>query len=228
MKSIDGAAGHEGGALGPAIGVLSFTTASGGWFWTPAGGAPSPTVVIPGALDTTATIPDATNTQLLFITWGGGTPAADEAHNITIDNVDQNMFDNNTSIESRDGQIRYRCFYIKNLGIDDALVTGYIDNQLGGGDALFIGPDPAGIGDGIASGVAGGASAGNPLVLDTDTPTPAVTFTQPGSGSPLNLGTLQGSGSGTNNTIAIWKQVVTTQFAVGQSPNIDQIIFEIQ
>lgn len=92
---------------------------------------------------------------------GASTPAAsigDEISSTQItDNSLENLFDNIAPAEATAGLIDYRCFYLKNTHASDDLDATVIwinSNTPSTTTTIAIGLDPAGVGDGAATGVA--------------------------------------------------------------------------
>lgn len=95
------------------------------------------------------------------------------------------MWDNISKVESKVGDIEYRCFYVKNNGIDYIYnVRLYIKSQPASTiDTLQIGLDPIGIGNGSTTGVA--TSIANEGVAPG-----GVVFTSADVNTPLAIGDL--------------------------------------
>lgn len=98
-----------------------------------------------------------------------------------------NLFDNVTPTEAAAGSVEHRCFYIRNSNATDALndVKVWMDGPTPApGSILEIGVDPAGVGDGAATGVA--------TVIADETAVPAgVVFAEADAeGEALDVGTL--------------------------------------
>ena len=95
------------------------------------------------------------------------------------------MWDNISKTESKAGDVEYRCFYIINNGAETVYdVRLYIKNQPASTiDTLELGLDPAGIGDGSATGVA--------TTISNESEVPAsVVFSAADSVTPLSIGDL--------------------------------------
>ena len=96
------------------------------------------------------------------------------------------LFDNVSAAERASGITDYRCFYVKNDHGSESLTLAaiYVAAQTPSpGTVVEIGLDPAGNGDGLATGVA--------TVIASETSAPAgVTFTASPAVSPLAIGTL--------------------------------------
>lgn len=165
-------------------GTLSFIYASLTLQWTPYGGSPG--ALIDVSADGTYVISDSTTRRQLHVTVVAASLAnSDQADIVTITNIANETFDNISKTENIAGDIEYRCFYITNTHATDTAysVTIWLESDASGADSLKIGKDLAGVGDGVATGVAD-------TVVDEDTaPDPAVTFSNPASrGDGINLG----------------------------------------
>lgn len=128
-----------------------------------------------------------------------------------------NLFDNVSGTESSNGDVEYRCFYIKNN--HGSLTWQSVDvwiasNTPSTGTDSSIGLDPAGVGDGSSTGVA-------TTVADESTEPSGVSFSQPGSGSPLNVGDIP-----PGEAIAVW--VRRTVNAGASAYNDDSVTVEAQ
>lgn len=98
-----------------------------------------------------------------------------------------NLFDNVSDAEAVAGDTEYRCVYIVNTNGTDTLnlASVYItSNTPSADDAIQIGLDPAGVGDGVASGVA-------TVIANENTAPTGVTFTTAANlAAALAIGTL--------------------------------------
>jgi hypothetical protein len=123
----------------------------------------------------------------------------------------ENLFDNVSSGEASSGDTEYRCYYIINTSdTDSADFAVYIGVETPSADTqIDIGLDPAGVGDGISTGVA-------TTIANESTAPAGVTFSHPTDvGSALSIGTL-----GPGDAQAIWvKRVVSSSAA--SSPRDD-------
>lgn len=166
-------------------GTLAFTFATKLLKWTPQGGT------IGTGVDVTASgkyvIVDSTGNQQLMVTvTAGSLPGSDQSDSVTIANIANETFDDVTKQESLNGRTEYRCLYIKNTHATEQLLqaTIWIQSNTSGDDTLYIGADPAGVGDGSTTGVA------TTIANEATAPT-GVTFSQPVSqGTGINLGDL--------------------------------------
>lgn len=133
------------------------------------------------------------------------------------DNTLQNLFDNVSASERTSGMTDYRCFYFTNAHATETLETAILfiqQNTPAADTAVAIGLDPAGIGDGVATGVAA-------VIPDEDTAPAGVAFSTPDSGSPLAVGDL-GPGEG----FAVWVRRVVDPGAAPASG--DPFILRVQ
>lgn len=177
--TIDYACGN---ALGS--GTLSFIYASLTLQWTPYGGSSG--ALIDVSADGKYIISDSTTRQQLYVTVVAASLAnSDQTDIVIITNIANETFDDISKTENIAGDTEYRCFYITNTHATDTAysVTIWLESDASGADTLEIGKDLAGVGDGVATGVAD-------TVADEDTaPDPAVTFLTPATrGTGINLG----------------------------------------
>ena len=87
----------------------------------------------------------------------------------------ENLFDNVSAAELTAGDIEYRCYYVRNNDGTDTLTgaTIYFYMDTPSPDTVFdMGKDPAGIGNGITTGVA-------TTVINESTAPAGVTFSHP-------------------------------------------------
>lgn len=108
----------------------------------------------------------------------GSLPVTFKSDTVTITNQLDKVFPVVSAAMSLVGAIQYRCLYVLNNhpSIPATGLKLYVLQDSTGPDNIFIGLDPAGVGDGAATGVAG--------VIGVDTTPPAgVVFTQPLSSS---------------------------------------------
>lgn len=128
------------------------------------------------------------------------------------------LFDDVSAAEATAGDIEYRCLYIFNRNETDSLtsVVVWIESQTSSGDtSLDIGLDPAGVGDGVSTGVA-------TTIANENTAPASVSFSAPStSGTGLSIGTL-GPGEGH----AIWLR--RTINAGAAAANLDRCELRVQ
>lgn len=93
----------------------------------------------------------------------------------TVANLANETFDNIVKQESLDGDIEYRCFYLKNEHpTEQALnVSIYLKTDANGADSFTMGKDLAGVGNGVTTGVA------DIIPNENTAPDPAVSFSAP-------------------------------------------------
>ena len=141
----------------------------------------------------------------------GGVRSSSEITN----NVVNNLFDNVTGGEATSGDVEYRCFYFANTHLTDTLDAVKVwlgSNTPAAGTDAAIGLDPAGIGDGSATGVA------TTIATETDAPA-GVTFSAAANeGAALTVGTL-GPGAG----IAVWMRRTVTAGAAAYNNDGAQV-----
>lgn len=122
-----------------------------------------------------------------------------------------NLFDDVSDVEAAAGDTEYRCFYVKNTNATDTLNTAAIyiqSNTPSADDTVEIGLDPAGIGDGSATGVATTAA-------NESTAPAGVTFSAAAnSGAALAIGTLDAG-----EAQAVWVRRTVTAGAGGLASN---------
>lgn len=81
-------------------------------------------------------------------------PVANTTNSLTISNYQNRVFDNQESLQVFNGHTDYRCVYLKNMGsAAENNVKVWITQPIGA-TTMMIGLDPAGVGDGINTGVA--------------------------------------------------------------------------
>ena len=112
------------------------------------------------------------------------------------DGVLNNLWDDVSGEESQNGDVEYRCIYVKNthgsLTLQNAVIW-ISELTLSADDEVDIGLDPAGVGDGSNTGVA-------TSVPDESTAPSGVTFSRPtDKSSGLSIGDL-----GPGECIAVW------------------------
>ena len=125
-----------------------------------------------------------------------------------VDNTIQNLFDNVTGSESAAGDTEYRCFYVKNGHgtITWETVVKWIEAQVSGGANVEIGLDPAGNGDGSATGVA-------TTIADEQTAPTGVTFSAPTTkATGLSIGNLTAG-----QMRAVWVKRIVPAATPGQA-----------
>jgi len=121
-----------------------------------------------------------------------------------------NLFDNVSDAEAIAGDVEYRCFYLRNGHATDTLntTTVYVaSNTPNANTAVQIGLDPAGVGDGVTTGVAA-------VAADEQSAPAGVTFSNAATaGAALAIGTLTAG-----QVYAIWiKRTVTAGAAASPS-----------
>ncbi len=118
------------------------------------------------------------------------------------DATDNNLFPDVTGSEAIAGSSDYACLYFRNghASLDLSSAKAYIDLQTASADDdIYIGLDPAGVGDGSATGVAA-------TIPNKNTAPSGVTFSQPMTyDGGLTIGTLP-----YGQAIAIWVRWTTS------------------
>lgn len=97
-----------------------------------------------------------------------------------------NLFDLVTGAENAASDVEYRCFAVCNTNGTSqwTAVDVWIDSQVAGGASIEMGLDPAGVVDTDL------ASAQGAVVADESSAPAGVTFSTPGSGTPLTIGNI--------------------------------------
>jgi len=141
-------------------------------------------------------------------------PVGDESDtDITIATRSNELWDNISALESLNGDVEYRCFYLLNTGASTLSdVRVWIRRQPTGQDEMDIALDPAGIGDGSTDGVAIGPL--NDQEDSTDLLS-ALTFTRPASQSAgLVIGNIPAG-----DCAAVWMKRTVTSDTTQQELN---------
>lgn len=179
ISNITGVVINYAGGNAQGNGTLAYTATGKLLTWLPAGGLiGSPIGVEAGGKFVVA---DYMGTQQLMITvTSGSLPVGDKTDTITVATLPNKTFDDVTKQESFAGMVDYRGFYVKNTHATETAygVSLIIASDTVGGDSIYLGKDPAGIG-GTATTIA----------LETTAPT-GVTFSQPTEDIPLLIGSL--------------------------------------
>jgi len=196
-------------------GTLAFTASTTSLSWTaPGSGSPYSTDVSAGngtyVLGSPAGFLIVTVTNYASLLSGGDASDTD----ITIATRSNELFDNISALESLNGDVEYRCFYLKNTHGSDSLsdVRTWIRRQPTGQDEMDLSLDPAGIGNGSTTGVAIG-----PIDDEEDSgdDLTGLTFTRPSSQSAgLVIGTLAAG-----ECAAIWLRRTVTSDTTLQELN---------
>jgi hypothetical protein len=166
-------------------GTLSYLVAGQTLTWTPPSGAAGTAVAV-GTNGSYIIRGSGTTAGYLRVTVvAASLPVANATNTIVVSNRDNNLFDDVTKAEALAGDTNYRCIYAKNGHASDTAtsVSVWINQDSLGADTISIGADPAGVGDGSATGVA--------TTIANEAAVPAgVVFTQPLSeGAAIALGT---------------------------------------
>lgn len=135
------------------VGTLSFVASTSMITWSPFGGAPGDAVNL--TMDGRYVIRSGLGYLVLDVTFAS-LPVANTNANTTIANAANALFDDVTGQESFEGDTEYRCYYYKNahpttsfLGLDVSVIGPVV--TIG---SITVGKDPAGVGDGVTTGVA--------------------------------------------------------------------------
>lgn len=125
-----------------------------------------------------------------------------------VDNTIANLFPNVTGSQSAAGATHYLGLYFKNGhgSITWEAVKSWIESQIAGGAVITIGLDPAGVGDGVSTGVMA-------TIADINTAPAGVTFSNPtDEGSSLTTGDVL-----TAKMFGVWLKRVVTAGTAGQA-----------
>ena len=174
-------------------GTLNFVAASNSFQWTPPGGAAGALTPITedGRI---ALFGDLGFGELDLDVDFSSLSGSNEADTLTIANVTNEVFDGVAKADSFAGDIEYRCYYAINVHPTETMldVRQFVGQQPSPGTVRF-GVDPAGVGDGVSTGVA-------TTVVDEDTAPAGVTFSNASTGiSGQSLGAL-----GPGEAGAVW------------------------
>jgi len=147
-------------------GTLIYNSTNKTLTWAPSGESAGDIVTL--TEDGRYTITSPTDGLLFVSVIFNDLPLTDQQDNIIVSQKSNSLFDDITKLESLNGNIEYRCFYIHNEHVNQPFVNVfiYISQQPLGEDILSIGLDPVGIGDGLTTGVA----TTNPNTITFSTP----------------------------------------------------------
>lgn len=138
----------------------------------------------------------------------GGAVTTTEIVNATV----HNLFDKVVGVEAAAGDVEYRCFYVEN---------GHATLTLEGAEIYILSNTPA-AGSAVSIGLGSSAIDGEEQsIADEETAPTGVTFSQPGSGSPLAIGNLA-----PGQHKAIWVRRTITAGAAAY--NNDNGVFRVQ
>ena len=206
---IDDAPGSANGA-----GTLAYTASTKSFVWTPNGGTAGASTAV--TENCRIAVPGSTGWLFLTVTYAS-LPASNQSDTITVSALSNELFDDIAKAESYDGDTEYRCFYVCNGHDTDPFIGAkiYIGSDASGADALSIGLDLAGTGNGSTTGVA------DTIADENTAPDPAVTFSAPAAiGSALNIGQLDAG-----EARAVWiKRVVPAQTLTSTPNDISQLV----
>lgn len=177
------------------IGTLAFDQSAGSFTWTPFGGSPgTPVVVTEDGLY--AVFGNADVGMVCLDVDFSSLPAGDESDAVDINNVHNTLYDDLSKSDSFNGHTDYRCYYVKNSHPTESFLDAviFIGTQPAASTVAFA-ADPAGVGDGVSTGVAG--SIPNETTAPTITPNTFSTANTLGAG--FSIGAL-----GPGECQAIW------------------------
>lgn len=200
-------------------GTLAYTVSGQTLTWTPPGGAAGSAV--PTSTNGTYIIrgSGATAGYLRVTIVAASLPAGNVSNTVVVSNRDNGLFDDVTKAEALAGNDNYRCVYYKNNHASDTAtsVSVWINQDSLGADTIQIGSDPAGVGDGVATGVA-------TTVVNEATAPAGVVFSQPlTEGAAISLGTFT---FGTGRALWIKRSVpVSTLVATADDTSLLRFFF---
>lgn len=154
---------------------------------------------------------DSNGGRLHISVTSGSLAVGNASDTITVAAKANGLFDNVSNAEALAGDTEYRCFYVKNAHSADSLydVKLYIGSNTSGDDAIQLGLDLAGVGDGATTGLAD-------TVGDENTaPDPAVTFTTAADlGNALSIGVLAAG-----ECHAVWQKRIVSASTTNATTN---------
>lgn len=168
-----------GNALG--AGSLKFTKSTNTLEWKPFGGSTYHGLVI--GTNGHYTLGDSSGYLIVDVVFASF-PSGDQTDSITVSNALNKTFDNITAVEALNGMTDYRCFYIKNTHASGVAfdVKIWIKANTSGPDDCYLALDTGGKNVQAIGPIADENDSGNALS--------GLSWTQPGSGTPLSLGNL--------------------------------------
>lgn len=186
--NVTGVTFHNAYANALGNGTLKWNQVTGYLTWKPFGGVQDNGVIITG--DGRYVLGDSSGFLLVDVTQASLPVSTQQDIDITVSNLQNNVFDSVSALESTDGLIEYRCLYVHNThGVDTAFdVRVWVKEQPIGPDELDVALDPAGKGNGSTTGVAIG-----PLADEEDSGSllNAIVWTRPSTqATGLSLGNL--------------------------------------
>lgn len=160
---------------------------------------------------------DSAGGRLHIDVTSGSLPGTNQSDSITVAVKANGLFDNVSSSEALSGDTEYRCFYVYNAHATDSFydVKIYIGTQTTGDDAIQIGLDLAGVGDGASTGVA------DTVADETTAPDPVVSFTTAADlNNALNISQLDAG-----ECRAVWqKRIVSPSTVTGTTNDASVLI----
>lgn len=158
--TIDYAAGNPEGA-----GTLEYFSADDSFIWTPFGSSAGDPVIV--TEDGRYAVRGSIGMLSLEVDFSA-LPVGDESDTITVANIANETFDDVAKSESFNGDVEYRCIYLKNGHQYDPFFDAvvYIGQQPTPG-AIAIGADPCGAGDAIERAVDSITRSGSTATVTT-------------------------------------------------------------
>ena len=157
ITTITGVTIDDANGNGLGAGTLSFNASALTLQWAPPGGTSGTAVDV--SQSGSYAIQGGNNGGLLNVTVSASSlPGSNQSNTLTITNQTNKVWDDVTKTQSLNGKTSYRCIYVKNSHSTDSIVNLVVWRSAAptGQDTLSLELDPAGIGDGTASGVAAG------------------------------------------------------------------------
>lgn len=135
-------------------GLLSYNGTTKAFTWLPPGGTVGTAVTV--SEDGLYAVSGLNGAGLICLNVDfSALPLSNEADFITVSNIPDQLFDDVSKADSFNGDIEYRCYYIKNVHDTDSFldIVLFMGQQPTPGSVAF-GKDPNGPGDGLAYGAA--------------------------------------------------------------------------
>ncbi len=184
-------------------GAASYNPSTGYFSFQPPGGSYVYSVVL--TADGTYSV-GGTDGMLMVQVVFASLPVIYKSDTVVVSNQMDKVFATVSAVMSLTGSTEYRCLYVKNIHptLSAVGVVLYIAEQTTGPDSIFIGIDPAGVGDGSTTGVA--------VVTANGTTAPAgVVFSE-----PLSIATGIAAGTLTaGQSFAFWEKRVVSPGSTG-------------
>ena len=170
--SVPGVVFLDGHSAAAGVGMLDYQPEPPALVWTPPHAEPGATVLLNS--DGRLLLPGEAGFLSLQITLAD-LPPDDRQVRLTVQPLANQLWDDIPAAVSQSGAVQYRCTYLCNTHPSQSFadIRLWISQQPNGQDRLALALDPAGMGDGLVTGVAGWTDA------PTTPPEPALDFTEP-------------------------------------------------